>query len=88
MGLWLGQDINHTSEGAGDCHYCSIGCEYAHLLVIRSGLKDSVELAICGDSGKEHDLSESKTLVLKLPSMIACKVSREAVNSNFSYLCP
>ena len=87
--IYIGFDwarmLNHTLEGIGD-H--GEGPQYADPLVIREYLAGSVELAICGGGGYMDIASVSMTLVPKVPTWIACKISKQTVNDVFCYIYP
>ena len=86
--VWLGQDVQlHFRECWRLYHNQDEGCKYADPLVIREGSADIVELDKCVDGEYRHVASVPKMLVSMVPNNRACKMSRPAININFSYLC-
>ena len=86
--IWirLGQYIQPYFRGWWrPCHNWSKGCKYTFPLVIREGPTGTVELAIHVDGGYGHIESVLKMLVLKVPSRIAFKMSKQAIHISLCY---
>jgi hypothetical protein len=82
----LGQDVQQYFGGCWrPCNIYDEGCKYVDPPNIMEGSTGFAELAIHSDGECRHIATVTSTLVSKVSSRIACKISRHAINNNLCY---